>query len=191
MRHAFRSQIPVFNRYVDQMIRRCIDGLPFEYSFGYKQVALSPDFPSWLKTTKKGWEEHETIRTTLFALFLGESVDIEGSWATVGAPQVTYKYRLDFFHPVSNRHESEWLFWERVAQLTERIRNFDFRVFSEEVPGMLANVLITPLSSIQTTPYSEFANTFCHYTAYEFELIDVQPYSAAEGRILAQQQGGG
>lgn len=179
----FETKITKYNEWFNLAVSYCIKGLPIEYSFGYMNIALSKDFPSWAKLTKSSDVDYKDVYTTLWGYFTGDKVVLDGNWNTVGTVQVDYSYRLDFMHPVSRQNSTENLFWERVEEFLNRFRNFDYRVIFPENEKYLSSLIIKPPSAVFTSPYIEFANVFCHYASYEIEIVDIQPYGSIEGRL--------
>jgi hypothetical protein len=178
-----RSKILDYNEFVDKVTREVISEMPIEYSFGYVNIAIMRDFPSWAKLTKSSDVDYDNLYTTLFVYFNGDRIEQQGQWSTLGAFQIEYAYRFDFLHPVSHIHGTEKVFWERISEFLDKFRNFDYRVIKAEGKNYLQSTIIYPLTAVFSSPYMEFANFFCHYAAYELRIVDVQPYGAMMGRL--------
>jgi hypothetical protein len=175
----FKSKITLYNDWFDRIIKYCIINLPIEYRFGYVNIAVSQDFPSWAKISKvSNVLEYSKLPLTLFGYFAGDRPEIGGQYSTIGSVHTEYNYKIDFILPVSNRHNSEEWFWQNVEKFLDKFRNYDYRAKSE----MFAweSTLIKPLVADYTSPYIEFANVFCHYASYQLTIIDSAPYGAVE-----------
>ncbi len=186
MNNAYRTKIVQYNSYIDAVVRYCISGLPIEYRFGYVNVSIDKEFPSWIKIFSRNANvDYRLLPLTLFAYFNGDRVTFGGEYAAIGTVQVEYNYKFDLFLPVSRENKSEEVFWERVQAFLDRFRNYDYRVRDIGLlPVDASTFIITPLSADFASPYLEFANYICHYASYSLTIIDTTPYSSAEGVIV-------
>jgi len=185
--NRYITKIVQYNNYIDTVVRNCISGLAIEYRFGYVNVSIDKEFPSWIKLlTRSANVDYRLLPLTLFVYFNGDRVTFGGEYAAIGTVQVDYNYKFDFFLPVSRENKSEEVFWERVQAFLDRFRNYDYRtrIMGGLLPDEASTFIMTPLSADFASPYLEFANYICHYASYSLSIVDTTPYSSAEGLIF-------
>lgn len=177
----YRTKITLYNQWFNNVVNYCIIDLPFEYRFGYTNIATDKEFPLWAKISKINPNiDYRKLPITVFGYFAGDRPDIGGSYSTINSVHTEYNYKLDFMLPVSNANSSEEWFWENIEKFLDKFRNYDYRVRND---GVLEATLVKPLVADFQSPYIEFANRFCHYASYQLTIIDSTPYGATESII--------
>jgi len=164
------SRISMFNQFVYSMFNQCIMGLPFECNFGYRNLVLQNNHPSWNRISKTDELEFDFSKI-LSAIYIYFSGDVRGraeEYSTIGSLGVKYKYKIDILLPVSNGFNSEFMFWDRIDKLIRRVVSFDYKALDSRYPD---SILIEPLSAIFEEPYTDFGNMLCHYASYEMNII--------------------
>ncbi|MCS6954808.1 MAG: hypothetical protein NZM44_00415 [Candidatus Calescibacterium sp.] len=179
MNRRFVSKITLYNEWFNNLVNYCIRDLPFEYRFGYTNIATSEDFPTWTKISKVVNINFQNLPITVFGYFAGDRPEISGQYSTLGTVHTEYNYKIDFILPVSNKNNSENWFWTNIEKFLNKLRNYDFRVHAPE--HGFQSTLIKPAIADFVSPYIEFANHFCHFASYQITIIDSAPYGEREG----------
>lgn len=176
---TYRTKITLYNKWFNDVVKYCITDLPFEYRFGYTNIATDREFPLWAKISKiDNQAEYTRLPITLFGYFAGDRPEIGGQYSTIGTVHTEYNYKLDFMLPVSNRNNSEEWFWTNIELFLDKFRNYDYRVRK----GIeIEATLVKPLVADFVSPYIEFANRFCHYASYQLTIVDSTPYGDTQG----------
>lgn len=169
------SKISFFNNFIIDMFQNCIRGLPFEFNFGYRNLLLPNNYPSWTKVSKKDELQFniDQLLSSIYVYFNGENRGRTEEYSTIGSVGVLYRYKIDILLPVSNTWNSEHVFWDRIDKLIRKITSWDYKAWNSIFPD---SILIEPMTASFDEPYLEFSNRLCHYASYEIKIIYSHKY---------------
>lgn len=184
----FKIKIPEFIYFIEEMFSQLSGKHNIEYTIGYTK-SFEESFPSWRYLTQHTGLESVDVSNlpiVVHIYFTGHNVRIDGERASIAAPQIDYKFTIDFLLPVDQKGKSEEIFWNRLNSILVDISNYSYRVINHL--GIRSGIIHPISSSLEVSePYTTYLDILCHMYRTNIKIEDVSCYGNVENNLYGAE----